>query len=488
MNHRESYRVTILHTNDMHSRLEAMSRLSTYARQLRRQLEAEGRQVFFFDAGDAEDRRERFISVTKGAVFPRIMTAMGYTLTTIGNSISVTYGPQAISEMASRAEVPLLAANLYKGKRPLTRGIHPSAILRVGRKIQLGVIGLTVHTPDIYALFGLQVPDFRDAAQAQFETFLRKDVRAVVVLSHLGLRLDRELAEAIPKIDVIIGGHSHTLLPEGEWVNGVLISQAGSFAERLGRVDLTLHPETGEVLEKLASVIEIPTDTPLDPLVELAIATAEEESQQLLAKRVASLSEALSLDYYNECGIVDLAADALCERMAADASLLTSGLFHRGLPAGEITLGDLDAACFSTANPYLSLVSGEQIFAALERGLDPALAERLLPVFRGAPVGIPAVSKMTVVYDPNAETGLRVKRVTIRGKPLDPQRRYRLAHTDAELISDVHQAGFIQTDPEQVLKVEVPTILREVLEDFLRAHSPTPHPDGRRMIRLSSPA
>lgn len=109
--------LAIFHTNDMHGRLEAMARLSSFARRLRAEAEAkaEDRPVFFWDAGDAADRRVHTCSISKGAAFSPILNAMGYTLQAMGNAISLPYGPQALAAVAARADFPILAANCRDG-------------------------------------------------------------------------------------------------------------------------------------------------------------------------------------------------------------------------------------------------------------------------------------------------------------------------------------------------------------------------------------
>ncbi|MCK4899890.1 MAG: hypothetical protein KAS38_13980 [Anaerolineales bacterium] len=88
--------ITIFHTNDMHGRLQEIARLSNFARRRRDEVQAEGRRVFFWDAGDAADRRLQLCSITKGAAFSQILNAMGYSLQTMGNAISLPYGPQTM--------------------------------------------------------------------------------------------------------------------------------------------------------------------------------------------------------------------------------------------------------------------------------------------------------------------------------------------------------------------------------------------------------
>lgn len=81
----------------------------------------------------------------------------------------------------------------------------------------------------------------------------------------------------------------------------------------------------------------------------------------------------------------------LRERLGAEVAIVSGGLFQQGLPSGIVTLGDLNDACFSTANPCLTEVRGEQILAALERGLDPNINETRPQGYRGTPVGVPQI-------------------------------------------------------------------------------------------------
>lgn len=387
--------------------------------------------------------------------------------------------------MAQRASFPILAANFFKEGHSLLKGFQATASFSISKEFRLGVIGLTVHHPEIYLLFGLETPEFIGSAREWLGKLKDNGRGPVVVLSHLGLREDRLLAQALPEIDVIIGGHSHSLLESGENVNGVLIAQAGEYARYLGRVDLLVDENSGKVLEKNASVIEVPGTTPLDPLVQTAIQQAENEARQFMSQPVGRLDEALDHHFFVECGIVDLAADAIRERMGAEMGLLTGGLFQQGLPEGIVTLLDLDTACFTTANPNFSRVRGQQIRDALERALDPEFMHTYEKGLRGAPVGLPAISGMEVNFDPNGPDGGRIKQIIIQGMPLEADRNYSLAHTDAEVMHLINPFGILELEDGQLIHEEVPTILREAIADYLQAHSPTPRPVGDRW-RLSS--
>ena len=460
--------VTILHTNDMHADLAAMSRLSAYLRQVRARLLSEGRQVFYFDAGDAADRRVQWISATKGAAFPRVLAAMGCDLQALGNGICVTYGPQAASVMAARADFPVLAANFFMDGKPLMPNFLPFYSFMLNEQISLKVSGQAPYSPRIYNLFGLKVPHFLDCAR-EWAQKLDEQPGPLVMVNHLGLPEDRELATVVPEIEVIISGHSHSVLPEGEFVNGVLIAQTGQYAEYLGRVDLEIDARTGQVLSKSARLMGIPTDQALDPMVEEAIRQAEEEARLVLAQPIVELPETLKADFFAESALGNFTADVLRRRMDAEIGLVSSGLLHKDLEAGLLTLGQLNETCFSTANPMLSLLSGRQVREGLEKGLMEEHVRAQHKSFRGSPEGIPQVSGLRVVWDPSAPDGEKIKELWVGENQLEEERLYRVAHTDAECEGG---GAFLNIEANQVLRTEVPTIVREALEEDLKRRVP----------------
>jgi len=470
--------ITILHTNDMHGRLEAMGRLSTYAKQLKADLQTQGHQVFFMDAGDAADRRLGFCGVTKGEAYTPLLNAMGYDLQTLGNALSLTYGPRAISAYAARAAFPILVANVHDADGNLLPGLGDCVLLSLENDRKLGVIGLTVADfAFVYELFGLTLLDMVPLVREKAAALRAAGADVVMVLSHIGERKDRELAAAVPEIDLIIGGHSHTAMARGVTVNGVLIAQTGQYADNLGRVDLTLDMETGKLLDRSAELLPVPKDIVPDPALEAAIAVAEEEARVYRSRPLGELQQPLMLDHFAECDMGNWAADVLRERMGAEVAIVSGGLFHTGLEAGTVTLGDMDKACFSTANPQLSLVTGAQLKAALERGLDEELTHYYHHSHRGTPVGIPQISGLQVGFDLDEPVGKRVKLVIVNKQLLKEESEYRVAHTDAETSGE---AGYLHIDPSQTIKTEVPTILREALEDDLKRCSPLPLPERGR--------
>ncbi len=470
--------VTLFHSNDMHGRVEAMAKLSTYVKQERRQAEAVGRETLFWDAGDAADRRFEFVALSKGSTFPPLLAAMGVELQTLGNDIGLTYGPEAAFEMAAASPFPVLAANFRDGDAPL----NPALSVTLASGIRLGVFGLTAPWGELYHSFGLHFPDTLPLAKRMVAELKAQGVDAVILLSHLGYELkdlpdvdDLKIAQEVPEIDLIIGAHTHTLLPEGVTVNGVLIAQTGDYAQRLGRIDLEFDARH-HLTSKRASVLEVPADTPLDPAVLAAVSAAEQEAERLKSREVGELLVDLDLDYFDDCRLGRFAADALRTYMKADAALVMGGLFHSELHKGPVTLGDLNRACFTTANPCVTVLTGRELVDALERGLDPARYDHRHTALRGPPCGIPQLSGLRVWVDLARPVGRRVIRADIQGQRLDLEHVYRLAHTDAETLDP---PGYLPLDPARTTQ-ETPTILREALATYLQAHSPLALPEAER--------
>lgn len=475
--------LTIFHTNDMHGRLEAMARLSSFARRLRSEAEAEGHCVYLWDAGDSTDPRVRLCRMSRGVAFSSIMNVMGYSLKTIGNVIPITYGPQAIADIAAAADFPILAANLRNGDKPLPEGLGEYEFFPLSSRYTMGVIGLTSPWGGLYQNLGMSLPDTCQVARQLVGQLRSRGASLVIVLSHLGLEDDRRLAETVTGIDVIIGAHSHDLLPTGEICNNVLITQAGQYAEALGRVDISLYRDTGRLRSWTARVLEVPADELPDPSVTAIIDDVEEGVTSRLSQVIGSLASPLDLNHFRECGLGSLAADALREHTSAELAMMSSGLLRHDLQhADAVTLGQLEASCSTIVNPCLSKVRGEQLLQALERGLDHSVIASKHYLLQGNPMGIPQISGMQVTFDPKEPVGRRVKQVKIGVEPLEAQREYLLAHTNVEVAPDV---GYLLLEGSQRTFQEVPAVLLDVIESYVRRHSPLPLPSQGRWLTVT---
>ncbi|UQN06489.1 bifunctional UDP-sugar hydrolase/5'-nucleotidase [Deinococcus sp. QL22] len=464
-------RLTFLHSNDIHGRLEGLARLTTLARREQAHAEAEGRTVFRWDAGDAFDRRFEDCRLTRGESLAPVLTASGVTLQTLGNDIGLGYGMTAVTRMARRAGYTLLAANLRDQDGAVVEGLRASVLLNGPDGLSIGVFGLTDPFGGIYGVYGLNTPDVHDLARQTVTELRDAGAGLVVLLSHLGLEADHDLAAAVSGIDLIIGGHSHDLLPEGERVGKTLVVQAGEFAEHLGRVDLDVGA-AGAILADRVTVLPVPADLEPDAEVMEALAALETELQGIRTEAVGTLAASLHLDHWGESPMAHFAAQVLRERAGAEVGLISGGALHTGLQAGEVRRGAVANAVPATINPMTSRVTGWRLRMALERGLDPEVVTYLHRGLRGSPIGVPGLSGVQVTVDPAGRVGERVQRVQVNGEALDLGREYVVAHTDLE------PAPYAFLHGEGV--TEIASDFTVLLEDVVRQHfqhRTSVHPD-----------
>lgn len=460
-------KLTFLHSNDIHGRLEGLARLTTLARREQARAEAQGRLVFRWDAGDAFDRRFEACRLTRGASLAPVLTAGGVTVQTLGNDVGLPYGLRAITRMARRAGYTLLAANVRDGAGPLVEGLEESLLLGGPEGLKIGVFGLTDPFDGLYRVYGLNTPDVQEVAARTTRDLREAGAGVVVLLSHLGLNADRRLAAAVPGIDLIIGGHSHDLLPEGEWVGETLIVQAGEFAGHLGRVDLDCDPQgQGRVIT--ARVLPVLEEIEPDPGVMQALEDLEAELQAVRAEVLGEVTSPLPLNHFGESPIANFAAQALRDRAGAEVGLISGGALHAGLEAGTVWRGVVADAVPASINPVTSRVTGERLLAALERGLDPGVVAYLHRGLRGSPIGVPGLCGVRVVVNPTGVVGRRVEAVHVNGEPLDLRREYVVAHTDLEPA----EYAFLHGEGVTEVHANFTVLLEDVVRDHIKENSP----------------
>lgn len=457
-------RITLLHTNDIHARVVGIARIATLvASERAAQPET---PTLYFDLGDVEDTANRLSSLTKGAAMHRLLSAAGCDASAVGNAVLMRYGPTALRAEAAVASYPLLLANLRDADGEPLAGTTPHAMLTVGG-VRLGLIGLTAVLPEYETFLGLQTLPVLPLVRELVASLRQDGADAVLLLSHMGLDVDRRLASELQsEVLLILGAHTHDLLPEGERIGSVTLAQAGQYAEHVGRVTLLWDGETLSV--EAVRVLPVPEETPQSPAVLAVIDVVEAEIAASLADVVGELATPLDFSPERECGVGDLAADALRAYMRGDVGLaMLGGSFDGPLPAGPLRRGMLWEASSSTANPALATLTGAQLAEIVARGLDPTLAAERPRAMRGQAMGTVHLSGASI----------RGGILYIGDQPLDPTREYLVAATDFEL------GGFFgYTNPEWQLRVtyDPSVIVREVVADYLqKAPKPTVVPTDR---------
>lgn len=249
---------TLLFTNDFHNNLNAAQ--SSYLGHLRTALGTNG---LLLDAGDAVGSGNITFQ-PGGEPILRTMSEIGYDAMTVGNrEFHIT--KLGFRSKVALARFPMLCANVHlqrqlhdhlpqddqqqHDKQPVDAAVPVQAYiihdfdLTPGYRFRIIVFGLTV--PMVTArMMARKVSTylFDDplVTAAALVPQLRKEYKPdlVVALTHIGIAQDRRLAQNVPDIDIIIGGHTHVVLEHGERVGNTLIAQAGSHGRFVGRVDI----------------------------------------------------------------------------------------------------------------------------------------------------------------------------------------------------------------------------------------------------------
>jgi 5'-nucleotidase len=458
--------LTILHTNDLHARIEQLPFISAMAKRIRQEVERSGGLTLLWDAGDAEDRILLESDVTKGVAIAAIMNAVGYDAAALGNSAAPTYGPRNVAHIAEIATFPILSANLvWSNTGHLVEGTTPYVLLETG-PAKLGLIGLTALS-NAYSIFGARsyppVPIVKELGSHLRE----RGATILALLSHLGLEEDKALAQAVNGVDLIVGGHSHDALDVPLEVNGALITQAGAYGNRVGRIDLHVDNVSGRISARTACLLPVQTSE-VDAMVVEAIEKQTKEVQRLLGRFVGQTTTFLDVNYFQECALGNFLADVLRDRMGTEVAFVTTGMLDEAIREGAITSGDLCKASSSTANPGRAELTGQQLLNALNYGLRPETMQERPSPLRGNPQGILQVSGLKVSCDAFGDPDEPVVKVLVGTQPLDLQRTYSVAATDWELGE---LTEYTHLDPHEVT-YDAPTILREAMEEYLAEHSP----------------
>jgi 2',3'-cyclic-nucleotide 2'-phosphodiesterase (5'-nucleotidase family) len=415
-------RLTILHTNDIHGHEERLAQIATI---VAREKERSDHTVLYLDAGDVEDTTNRLSNLTKGTAMHRLLSIAGCDAATVGNACWLRYGPASLTEHARVSAYPQLLANFTGIDGPV-----PSVLLG-----ELGIVGVTDPFDRIGDVeWGFGRVEVLEAVKAAARDVRAHGAQLVALLSHLGYEHeyppwdDRRIAPKLQgDVDLIIGGHSHHLLPDGEWLGRILVAQAGCFGDHIGRIEID-----GDRI--VASVEPVPDDTEPHPAVLAEAAAVSAEIEEVLAEPLGSIDEPLD---------ARAIAELLRSRAGAEVGLYSEGQTIAVLPAGLVTRGALWEASETPANPGVTRMTGEQLIELLERGNDPDFQRATPRPLRGRPRG----------------------RLEAVGAMPEAGREYVVASTDWELGIF---SGYVPEDWRLQVEYEFPLIVREAIEEHLR--------------------
>ena len=445
------YTLTILHTNDFHARFEPVSKFDSScgaednaegkcfggtARLVTAIAEARKRSnnSILVDGGD-QFQGTLFYTYYKGKVAAEMMNKLGYDAMTVGNH-EFDDGPEVLRGFMDAVNFPVLMSNADLSGEELLRGrLAKSTIIERGGE-KLGLIGLTPQDTDELASPGPNIifTDPVGAVQAEVEKLEAEGVNKIIVLSHSGYGVDQKVAAETTGVDVIVGGHSNTLLsntderaegPYPTMVGTTAIVSAYAYGKFLGELNVTFN-DAGEIVEARGEPLvmdgAVTEDAPTVARIAELAGPLEEIRQRVVAEAAAPIDGDKGTCRARECTMGNLVADAMLDRVKAQGvtiSIANSGGLRASIDAGEVTMGEV-----LTVLPFQNTLStfqarGSTILAGLENGFSQ--------IEEGAG-RFPQVAGMKVVYDPNAAPGSRVVSVDVMEGdawvPLDAEKVY----------------------------------------------------------------
>jgi 5'-nucleotidase/UDP-sugar diphosphatase len=482
----EPIAITVLHTNDLHARVEPTvirgKQFGGYARQatLIKQLRSKHKNTVLLNAGDTF-QGTLFFNVYEGLADAALMNMIGYDAMAVGNH-EFDKGPAPLAAFTRSVRFPVLAANVDFGKEPLLTGlIKPYTVLDVGGQ-KLGVVGgVTEYTPSISSPGeNILFLDPVKPLQAAVDELTRQGVNKIVLVTHIGYEDEIELVKRMRNVDALIGGHTHSLLgspqplegwpqPRGAYPTEVLdadgrtvhVVQAWEWGKVVGSLTLQFDAE-GRVVG-VPSAVVTPVDESIapDPAVS-SIVSAFYKPIEALAKAVVGQAD----DNFPRRGpdgednaLDRLIADAMLaatKKTGAVAAFMNSGGVRASLESGPITFGELkEIQPFDNTLVVLDL-SGEELLKSIEHG---AGAGGLLLPSEGT----------TYTIDPKALRGKRVSDVVIAGSPIDLRKTYRIV-TNSFLAAggDAHEA----MKGAKGFRIDTGILDSDSFVDYVRSRSP----------------
>jgi 5'-nucleotidase len=473
--------LTILHTNDIHSRFEQMPKLAAAIESLSDGLDVSERLII--DCGDHMDRMRIETEGSEGLANIDIMNETGYEAAAPGNNEGLTFTPEVLQHIYAKANFPLICSNLYEAAAgEIPSWIHPYRIVEKGR-LNIALIGVTANFADFYKLLGWAATDPIAAVQTWVDK-LRPDAHIVIVMSHLGLALDQRLAETIDGIDFIMGGHTHHLLEQPLRIRDTYICAAGKFGEYVGEVKLRYDFDLNRVVEARGRCVAA-DGYPDSERILRKIAEHKQTAIEKLNQPVTTLNEPLPNEWTVESPLGNLLAEGLRSWTDTEIGLVNAGQLLTGIDSGKVTLRQLLEICPSPINPCRTALTGEQIWRALEEALLPEFIEK--PIrgfgFRGHVLGTLCVDGIQVDYDPGGKPYAKIRKIIITDRgPLDKSRIYNVGTIDMFTF----RVGYPSLSEGKNTRYFLPEFIRDILREQLLDSEAIRRSRRRRWVKVNT--
>ena len=443
-------KTVILHSNDVHGAIAGYA----YIAALKAEFAKRGAEVILADAGDFS-QGDPNVSVSKGASAVEMMNAAGYTVATLGNH-EFDYGYDQLMDNLGKAEFEAICADVLKGGKSI---LDPTFVYTTKSGVKIGFFGL--ETPETQTkvnpglIQGITFlsnsagkTDLYDCAQAQVDALKKEGVDLVIGLVHLGVddesaadgHRSADLLAKVTGIDLLIDGHSHTVMTAGE--NGAAIQSTGTKFANIGVVviddaskkiesryliateGLAEDAAVAAAAKKIADEVDAKYGAVFAKSeVELNGAKSPNGNRDSETNNGDLITEAMLWSVLKEKGAVTVAEDHV-------VAITNGGGIRASIKVGDVTMKDINTVLPFGNTIAVVYVTGAELLEALEASTYS------LPI-GGYPqtTGIKWTLDAGKAYDANAETypdstyygPKTIQRVTIEsinGKAFDEKATY----------------------------------------------------------------
>jgi len=422
--------ITIIHTNDTHGRLISTDTNIGFAKiaTLVKEAKAANPNTLVLDAGDTLHGMP-IVNISKGENAIKVLEAVSYDYMTVGNH-DFNYGQERLLELRDMTSVGMISSNVLDKN---SKNLFTPYVIKEINGVKVGIFGLstpeTAYKTSPANVTGLTFENPIETAK-KIVNEIKDKTDIIIGLVHLGLDGGSEftserLANEVDGIDVIIDGHSHTLLEKGLLVNGTLIAQTFEHDKNLGKI--TIKVSNGDVLSKTAELINVSATAKVapDPDVIKILDKINAENEPVFAQVVAKTDIYLDGVRENvrtkETNLGNLSADAVRKAAGANIGFVNGGNIRTDIKPGDITFGKL-AELFPFGNTVqVKKITGKDLEKVLE------ISVQAYPEAQG---GFMQVSGLTFEFDPSKAAGSRVVGVKVGESPLDLAAEYTVAIND----------------------------------------------------------
>lgn len=401
------FTLNILHINDFHSRFDpitnsdsncgadqdaagecfgGIARLKTIIDDTRATY-ADGNSILL-SAGD-NFQGSLYYTTYKSKVVSDFFNQMGFDVVATGNH-EFDDGPEEFLKFIEAAEFPIIGGNFDVSRDANLAGkIKGSIVVEIGGE-KIGIIGATTEdTPEIAEVGDVEFHEVTQYVRGAAEALDAAGINKIILLSHIGYSVDLEVAASVPLIDVIVGGHSHSLLGSMEGAAGpyptmvtnpdgieVPVVQANQYGKYLGDIAITWDDD-GKVVsaEGAPFLIDASVTGNEDFKTQLAdlAGPIEALAATVIGTSTAPLEGNREVCRVRECSMGNLLADAILDRTASQGASIAfqnGGGIRASIDEGEITMGEvLTVLPFSNTLATVS-ISGADVIEALENGVS----------------------------------------------------------------------------------------------------------------------